>query len=141
MSRLDGPSPLAKAPRTSPLASVASPPTAPSAPQGGSGTASAAAIGGPSDPLAERKDKQGFYGYPSTMSRIYSAWFHTQTTPDGYKSVSDLIVSTALGHREDEEDIRPVVTVTQLENRYNGGRPFPVVPSGQRKHGKRRSGR
>lgn len=81
------------------------------------------------EPPKERKTKVGgFYAYPSELDRIRAAWFHTQTTEDGYSSISELIVRAVLGEGP---------SVAELERKHNGGEPFDPVPPGRVKHARR----
>lgn len=85
---------------------------------------SAASVGG--EPLPERKEKVGgWYGYPSNLARIRAAWFHTQTQPNGWPSLSEMTEQLLLREAE------------ALEAAYNGGERFPDVPAGQVRHSRR----
>lgn len=61
--------------------------------------------------------------------RLRNAWWHTQTERDGHDSISALVTWALL----------PVVT--ELEARYNQGRPFPEIPDGRRPRAGPRKGR
>lgn len=76
--------------------------------------------------LQERKEKVGgYYAYPSDLARIKAAWFHTQTTEDGYPSISEMTVQVLLAEAE------------RLEKAHNGGQPFPDVPAGKVRHSRK----
>jgi len=78
--------------------------------------------------LPERKEKVGgWYGYPSNLARIRAAWFHTQTSEDGWPSLSEMTEQLLLREAE------------RLEREHNGGERFPDVPAGQVRHSRRPS--
>ncbi|MGW5679222.1 hypothetical protein ACWEV4_29780 [Streptomyces sp. NPDC003860] len=52
---------------------------------------------------------------PSLIERVRAAQWHTQLQPDGHHNVSELVRTVLLGE------------VLRLEDRHNGGRPFPRV--------------
>lgn len=77
----------------------------------------------------ERKQKiGGWNGYPSNLARIRAAWWHTQTQADGWPSLSEMTEQVLLAE------------AARLEAAHNGGQPFPEVPDGKVKHGRRLPG-
>ncbi|MFJ2819086.1 hypothetical protein [Streptomyces sp. NPDC087294] len=69
---------------------------------------------------------RSFYMPRGLIARMTSAQTHTRLKPDGYDNLSELV--RAVAEKE----------VVRLEEKYNGGRPFPKVerlPSGPSRAG------
>lgn len=84
----------------------------------------AARPAGPS--AAERKFNA--YVDPEIQERIRRAQFWTQTSDDGYRTLSDLVEAVLLAEAE------------RLEREHNAGEPFREIPDGKLRSG-RPSGR
>ncbi|MFJ6303075.1 hypothetical protein [Pseudarthrobacter oxydans] len=70
--------------------------------------------------------KGAFYADEDVLERIRAAWFHTPTTaPEREASFSDFLREAALERMQ------------RREKTYNGGKPFPFVPSGKIARGRR----
>ncbi|WP_324645362.1 hypothetical protein [Pseudarthrobacter sp. LT1] len=70
--------------------------------------------------------KGAFYADEDELERIRAAWFHTPTTAaEREASFSDFLREAAL------------VRMQGREKTYNGGNPFPRVPSGKIARGRR----
>jgi hypothetical protein len=67
-----------------------------------------------------------FYADEDELERIRAAWFHTPTTAaEREASFSDFLREAALERMQ------------RREKTYNGGNPFPRVPSGKIARGRR----
>jgi len=70
--------------------------------------------------------KGAFYADEDVLERIRAAWFHTPTTAaEREASFSDFLREAALERMQ------------RREKTYNGGNPFPFVPSGKIARGRR----
>lgn len=70
--------------------------------------------------------KGAFYADEDVLERIRAAWFHTPTTAaEREASFSDFLREAALERMQ------------RREKTYNGGNPFPFVPSGRIARGRR----
>ncbi|GGI00929.1 hypothetical protein GCM10007170_39210 [Arthrobacter liuii] len=70
--------------------------------------------------------KGAFYADEDVLERIRAAWFHTPTTAaEREASFSDFLREAALERMQ------------RREKTYNGGDPFPFVPSGRIARGRR----
>lgn len=103
-----------------PAAPAVAPQTPASAPEPASATASApAALPAPQRaPKAGKKPKVSFYQDPEDTARARAAMVHTQGL-EGSRSWSEFVDRALMREAE------------RLEQRYNGGQPWPPVEAGE----------
>lgn len=89
-------------------------------------SATAAAGERGSNAAGKAQPKGAFYADADVLERIRAAWFHTPTTAaEREASFSDFLREAALARMQSREKT------------YNGGNPFPAVPSGKIARGRR----
>lgn len=107
-----------------PLASTTDPVPLPSQPQ--EEPAPPAAVPRAANKAGKAQPKGAFYADEDVLERIRAAWFHTPTTAaEREASFSDFLREAALERMQ------------RREKTYNGGNPFPFVPSGKIARGRR----
>jgi len=107
-----------------PLASITDPVPLPSQQQ--EEPAAPAAAPRAANKAGKAQPKGAFYADEDVLERIRAAWFHTPTTAaEREASFSDFLREAALERMQ------------RREKTYNGGNPFPFVPSGKIARGRR----